>query len=652
MRHLMALLFLLFTWHVSYGAGRQALSDLKDRLMQSNKADSADLAVFADECFKADSSGLFITTYKTLVSAKKWSRSPADLPLLERMYETIDTTRPKETDIVICQMILRIYGLEHLDPDKPFAYLTTAKACARRLNDKCLMVSVYKGYFNIYADLKHDMLKTYETLIELQTYARKNSIDLRKDCGLKINMAWAAVYYYLQDFDKSIDYLAKEIREAPLQASRADIFDLYVRKAIIELERSGYTASLIALDSAHHTIRNEKDQKEYLNFLYADSFNVYVEMGDIERAAKLKDKIDISTLGKENDEFYDHAYRLIKYYTYTKNYKEAQQLASVYKMGLKPWNIQRWKNYYASSYKLNSAMGNAQQALSDYERYTVYNDSVHHQTKHNAVLAQQIRYHTLQKEKELDKQMSINEVQSKNIKLIIFVSISVFLLLVIALFYRTNKSLRERAVLNKAFAQRLMENTEQTQTRLAHELHDGLGQELLLLRNGLSLQLDAKHADAVSGIIENVRGMARELYPALLDVVGLKATIENQLQKLDETEDIFVSHEIEMEVRPGRQTELQVYRIFQEAITNVLKYAGATSVYVGLHTQGRQGKLVIKDNGKGFDAEAQMKDPGTFGLKSMQQRAESINALLTISSVPGKGTEIDLIFAIDENTHS
>ena len=113
-----------------------------------------------------------------------------------------------------------------------------------------------------------------------------------------------------------------------------------------------------------------------------------------------------------------------------------------------------------------------------------------------------------------------------------------------------------------------------------------------------------------------------------------------------------MSAEIDYNGTLDKHTQLQVYRIFQEAMTNVLKYARATSVLVKLQEENGTVTLTVKDNGAGFDTEAQQRGLTGFGLQSIRQRADSINGVLKIAAEKNKGTEITLTFNVHENTHS
>ena len=183
--------------------------------------------------------------------------------------------------------------------------------------------------------------------------------------------------------------------------------------------------------------------------------------------------------------------------------------------------------------------------------------------------------------------------------------------------YRIAQFKRERAA-QQAFARRLIESQEDERQRIAAELHDSLGQHLLVIRNRAALgeravqdplqsktQFDEITASATQAISE-VRHISQNLRPVNLDRLGLAATIEEMVEKVAASSGIQISADIEA-LETGlltKEQEVNCFRIIQESLNNIVKHAQATKAYVGMWREDDELRVTARDNGRGFAAEA------------------------------------------------
>ncbi len=645
-----SLLFIVFVLGIiSAFAAPDSLKILRRELFASKRADSAIFWRYADMCLRERRYAELVADYRLLLDSAKKDLLKDDQPLLVTLCNNIDTTTPNEHTVFLFDITGRLYTRYHLDNVSALNYFLKSIRIAERLKDPCLIIKGYSGLGTFYMNVKHDIVIANSYFEAIDSVLEKTHMNGISECNVDVNQRRAVLYYYMADYAMGINCLDKSIVIARRFRLPQKLFDLYIRRSNFEIELGDRPKALRSLDTLDAIINNEPNADRLKQLINSYRFNIAVQNGEFEKARNISKGIIAEKLNGTNDEYYDYLFHLAQMNIHFGDYAAAEKDVDLYQSELKPWNIQRWRCVYQVRYMLNKASGHYQDALKYYEQYARLNDSVHHQQQIFAVIAEQIKFNTKQKEEALSLQIAINETQSKNTKVIVLFFISVCLILLLALGYRSNMALREKEKMSRAFTRKLLQNSEEMQNRLAHELHDGLGQELLLLKNGLVLEHNAPKADMVAGIIESVRGMSRELYPALLDMVGLQTAIESQLQKVDQAEDIFISSEIEYAGKLDKYTALQVYRVFQEALTNVLKYANATSVYVGLTQEGGVIRLTVKDNGSGFDVDEKSNSIAAFGLQTMQRRAESINAKLKISSVKSKGTEVSLELPDNEN---
>ncbi len=221
---------------------------------------------------------------------------------------------------------------------------------------------------------------------------------------------------------------------------------------------------------------------------------------------------------------------------------------------------------------------------------------------------------------------------------------------------RLGESLAKRAAIAVDLARRVssdavrrvVEAQELERARLARELHDETGQALASILLGLrSLEgaLDSEHAlarvaavrELVVTTLHDVRRLAVELRPAALDDFGLDAALERLVETYREGASVVVDLEIGLgQARMPADVETTLYRIAQEALTNVTKHAEATRVSVYVRRTDRAAVLVVEDDGVGFD----QSDPaGGLGLTGMRERVTLVGGRLRVESSPA-GTTI------------
>ena len=197
---------------------------------------------------------------------------------------------------------------------------------------------------------------------------------------------------------------------------------------------------------------------------------------------------------------------------------------------------------------------------------------------------------------------------------------------------------------------RVVSGQELERRRLARELHDETGQALTSILLGLRAVEEAGSdqdmsaaaanlRDLVVGTLQDVRRLAVQLRPKALDDFGLVAAVERLAQTFSEASAIRVDLEARLgEERLPAEVETTLYRIVQEALTNIVKHAGASRVSILLVRRSGTATVVIEDNGQGFDP-ADLREE-RMGIVGMRERVELHEGRLTVESTPGTGTTL------------
>jgi two-component system NarL family sensor kinase len=214
----------------------------------------------------------------------------------------------------------------------------------------------------------------------------------------------------------------------------------------------------------------------------------------------------------------------------------------------------------------------------------------------------------------------------------------------------------------RLIARGILRIQEAERGRISRELHDGVGQSLTALKMQLELlESGAGGEDAIrprlaglTGIadsaLQDVRQLSRLLRPQMLDELGLVPTLQWLARTLHEGTGLAVELSVEdMEERVDADLETIVYRLVQEALTNVAKHARASSAQVRLRRERRRLLLSVRDQGSGFDAARALlagEDRGG-GLRGMRDRVFLFGGRFVVRSAPGTGTTVEVELPMD-----
>ena len=220
--------------------------------------------------------------------------------------------------------------------------------------------------------------------------------------------------------------------------------------------------------------------------------------------------------------------------------------------------------------------------------------------------------------------------------------------------------MRKIAEAKTAFSRQLITSQEAERKRIAAELHDGLGQSLLVIKNRTSIgkrvaqdsekvmaQLD-EISSATGQALEEVRGIAYNLRPYHLERLGLRESLNAMIEKIREATGLEINSRVALfdEVF-SKDEEVLFYRVIQECMNNVIKHAQATTVEISIVQTETQVTACIQDNGRGFVVMPESQSNG-FGLIGLAERVRMLGGTHSIESEAGKGTTITVIIPLRE----
>lgn len=287
----------------------------------------------------------------------------------------------------------------------------------------------------------------------------------------------------------------------------------------------------------------------------------------------------------------------------------------------------------------NNDYKSAHQYLKDAE---VANDSLVSIFTRSKVLEYEEKYQTEKKEQEIALQKS--DLARKNSYIALLAALIGALVLASFAYYLWNrqKKLKQEKENTMNFTKQLLQSTEEERKRIAGDLHDSISHELLNLKSIFTQDISVVNSK-IDTIINDIRGISRNLHPVMFDKIGLVPNVEQLLERVQSQNNLFVTTEISYGGSLSSADELQIYRIIQEALTNIIKYANAHAAKIAILEQSSKITIEIKDNGKGFDVKETLNSGKSFGLHNIIERSRVIGGEATIvSSTEGTTITIEI----------
>ncbi|HJQ26735.1 MAG TPA: two-component regulator propeller domain-containing protein [Blastocatellia bacterium] len=224
--------------------------------------------------------------------------------------------------------------------------------------------------------------------------------------------------------------------------------------------------------------------------------------------------------------------------------------------------------------------------------------------------------------------------------------------------------LKKKQAAQEAFSRQLIGLQEQERKRIAAELHDSLSQNLVIIKNRALISLgdrdDAEQAfeqmeeisEAADQALGEVREIAHDLRPFQIDRLGLTRAIAAMVRRASTPELRFTASIDPLDGLLSPEMEINLYRIIQECINNIIKHAAASEAIVRVERVGQGVEIAVEDNGKGFTpastAPGQSLNGSGFGLLGITERARILGSPVLIESAPGRGCKLSLKLSLKD----
>lgn len=361
---------------------------------------------------------------------------------------------------------------------------------------------------------------------------------------------------------------------------------------------------------------------------------------------------------------------LINIFIQKKNYKKARAIANASYETAKKYDSPGFNQIILKQLiQLDKLEHLPEQAVKHYEEYQIATDSFFNLSTNIAATDYKILYESEQKEQRITQQQLQLEQQEATQQRTYFIIGLLTTLGMIGLLLLFNKNIHDREIAeknkqlveqkvkdleqrNKVLALNAMiEGQEAERSRVARDLHDGLGALLTNIKahfhamKKTELKTSTKVYDNASRLVDDacteVRRIARNMTPNILKLAGLRGAIEDLAEQQN-----FIGTECNLEIGADLESYhqshgLMIFRILQELLNNAQKHAEASAIFIQILETDDKLFIAVEDDGKGFDLEkAQIKNG--MGLKSLDSRVKFLNGLMKYNSKAGEGTSVNI----------
>ncbi len=551
----------------------------------------------------------------------------------------------------------------------------------KALNDSIVDVDD-KTKANVYGNLglMYNAKGEYYNAMDVQIKALEywESIDdTSKIAAVILNIA--NVYFYQKDYANAIDYY-KQALKLNIKVSNAyregqcyhnlgtiyqklDSLELANKYLLLALNSKATRTSkgkamvynmlgLVALKEKDYTKSKEYFDKTYK--IYKSINSKYIMIPVLNNYAELYNR-----MGKA---------KLSLNYSY-----EALVLAK--ESGYKKYE----KDIYLSISKSYEILGSYKKSLTYYKKYNTLNDSLFNKGKYSQIQELQVKYETAKKESKLAEQQAeleknktesiikdalIEKEQAEKYIVVLVLAFSVLVFVVITYNLRQKRKSalllveKNEEISNSKISELIKQHQlnsvkdkldvqRDERHRIAQELHDGIGGSLAAIKLYMGSIIKESPNEGLSQILESinstyeeVRTISHNLTPAEFELTSITDIVKdyvNQISEHSKTEFSLIANSNSDWSKIDEKLQVNIYRIVQELINNVIKHAKATKVEVKLSISDAEVVIEVVDNGKGFDVKA---SADGIGVRNMKTRIAKFGGTIVFNSVVGKGTSV------------
>lgn len=513
------------------------------------------------------------------------------------------------------------------------------KACDYFLNVTVLEPNDYQSCFRI-ARANYRLAYTYYGMgkqnlsLQANKDALKYSTKINDIEGIGAVYAnYTNIYRAIKDKKKAIAYSNKAIQCFVQSGNTYDTYmSLYNKICTYADFSEPKTAALI--DSVMLEFDKSKFESDVLKIAFSDWKVLYLlEENKFDEAKKMLD--DLKPLVKKvNSVNWTEDYiATVAEYEAMSNPKTADISSIESSIPTLKQNKQYEKLslFYTVLKKYSIKNNDYKNALTYEEELHKVNDSMGNRAMQDKILELETIYENQKKQQQIEIQEKTILNKNTTIALLVSLFLGLFLTVIVYSTKQKQKKIKLEKENVQQYAKQLIEKTEEERKRIASDLHDSVSHELLILKNAFEQKTDDIYSK-IDSILNIIRRISRNLHPVMFDKIGLQASVEQLIENAQSDNNFMVTADIDYANSLSNSDALQLYRIIQESLSNIIKYSDAIAAKITIVDKTDILFIEIKDNGKGFNVSEALNGKNAFGLHNIIERSRAVGGEAKITS--------------------
>jgi two-component system NarL family sensor kinase len=565
-------------------------------------------------------------------------------------------------------MIGQIYFSDRGDYEKSFLYADSAFAALK--NDPSLSARQNTGH--LYNNIAGDYYKLgdYEKAIANFTASARIFEPMDHPFLASVYSSFAEVYDHIHESSKAIEFDIKAIAIAEKSQNTRSLAVKLLNYSMRLINRKDFAKATEVMDRAEPIVMALENTSCFQQFYYNSGFLEENNKDYTKAIANYKKALGYATLNEDIHQTTNVLDALSNCLIDAKRMKEAKVYIDTLLLLANDHKLKAAKrNAYINSTKWFEETGDYKSANLYLQKALSLNDSLFSDESKEKIAGLEVRYNVEKKEREINALKAEAKIQNltidqKSTLNYILIGSAVILVIIVLLSYRTysqKQKLQQRRIYELetekqlAATEAVLRGEEQERSRLAKDLHDGLGGMLSGIKYSFNAmkgnlimtpenhQAFERSMDMLDSSIKEMRRVAHNMMPEALVRFGLDTALKDYCNDINQSGALQVTYQsmgLENETIDPT-TAITLYRIVQELVTNTMKHAAAKTAIVQLTKENGQLSITIEDDGKGFDAHILKQSKG-IGWTNIQHRIEFLKGKLDVNSEPGKGTSVHI----------
>ena len=444
---------------------------------------------------------------------------------------------------------------------------------------------------------------------------------------------YSNIYTAIGDKKRAIENADKAIKAYKSIDNTYNVYIGLINKiSIYDFMKDSRKAALI--DSTYQAFIDSKDDSKILKIkLYDFKAENLVQQNKLTEAKKILD--DLKPIVEEinsDDLTLEYKVALAQYeIKKNPNYSDFEAIKKALPTLITNQQYEKVNMFYGVLQSNAIQNNDFKNALHYEEEKQIIADSIGNIATREKIAELETIYQTEKKEQQIALQKTTIVNKNTTIALLASLFLGLFLTVVIYITRQKQKKLKLEKQNAQQYTKQLLEKTEEERKRIASDLHDSVSHELLSLKNSFEEKTEVTNTK-IDAIINDIRIISRNLHPIMFDKIGLKASVEQLVERAQLVNDFMVTAEIDYSNSLSNSEELQLYRIIQESLSNIIKYANAVAAKITIQEKNNTLFVEIKDNGKGFNVSEKLNGKNAFGLHNIIERSRAIGGEAKINS--------------------